>query len=269
MNRSRITSLAGPRIAFGEVALKRYQEFPSPFGLEHLIECVWVFAPRACGGKAAIERIFPDGASDIVVSGESAAVHGPAASFRLISEERPILGFRIRRGAAKAVLGFGPADLKGVPITFGTLWGRRGRDFESRIQAISAPVVPIELLAGFVRQRIAEVADLDIAVLAALDRIDRFPGSAIRNIASDVGLSERHLRRRFENHVGLGIKHYARMARFQRLLDAIRQYKRRLGVASPGWAGLSGEHGFADQAHLIREVKTFAGLTPVELLLTL
>ncbi len=35
-----------------------------------------------------------------------------------------------------------------------------------------------------------------------------------------------------------------------------------LASASTPWAGLAAEHGFADQAHLVREVRALAGVTP-------
>jgi methylphosphotriester-DNA--protein-cysteine methyltransferase len=77
-------------------------------------------------------------------------------------------------------------------------------------------------------------------------------------------VSDRQLRRRFKTQVGLGIKRYARITRFRRLLDSIRRCKCRFG-ATPE---LACQHGFSDQAHLIREVRDFAGLTPAELPLT-
>lgn len=42
-------------------------EFPAPRGHARLVECVWVLRPDA-GDPKSVHRIFPDGASDIVVS---------------------------------------------------------------------------------------------------------------------------------------------------------------------------------------------------------
>ena len=46
------------------------------------------------------------------------------------------------------------------------------------------------------------------------------------------------------------------MARFGRVLEAMR------GDPSPGWSLLALECGFYDQAHLIRDFRSFAGVSP-------
>jgi AraC-like DNA-binding protein len=43
--------------------------------------------------------------------------------------------------------------------------------------------------------------------------------------------------------------------RFQRVVRAIEPARR------PSWAGLAARHGYADQAHLAREFREFAGTT--------
>lgn len=246
-----------------------YREFPPLGDLARIIECVWFLAPGTDRDEPSADRIFPDGATDIVVAESKAAVHGPAPSFRLLSLKAPMAGLRIRRGAARAVLGVGRSELAAGPVPLEALWGNRGRELGDDLAEFCAPEARVIPLARLIKERLVPVAALDGAVQATIDRMDRTPSSAIRDLARHAGLSERHLRRRFRDHVGLGIKHYARIMRFQRLLDATRLCKHRFGAVSPGWAGAAVDHGFADQAHLIREVKAFAGLTPAELLRTI
>jgi AraC-like DNA-binding protein len=249
--------------------LKRYQEFPPPRDLAPLVECVWVLNPAANGGATRISRVLPDGASDLVISDRSAFVRGPSSTFRLMAESALTLGFRIRPGAAGTAFGVNPAELCACPVSFGVLWGRPGSEFEKGLANDRATVDLSAALADFLRQRVVDRAGLDGEVIAVVDRIHRAPGAIVRSLARGVGLSERHLRRRFESQVGMGIKHYVRIERFQRVLDATRRLKRGSRCSPPSWAQLAYEHGYADQAHLIREVRTFAGLTPVELFRTL
>jgi AraC-like DNA-binding protein len=58
--------------------------------------------------------------------------------------------------------------------------------------------------------------------------------------------------------VGYGPKLLQRVLRFQAFLAAC-------GDAAPGLAELAVEAGYADQAHLGRETRALAGLTPTEL----
>jgi AraC-like DNA-binding protein len=76
-----------------------------------------------------------------------------------------------------------------------------------------------------------------------------------------MGLSDRQLRRRVEEAVGYSPRTLARILRFQRFLSAAR-------ASGPGrhLARLAADAGYADQAHLTRESREFAGLPPAEFL---
>jgi AraC-like DNA-binding protein len=78
----------------------------------------------------------------------------------------------------------------------------------------------------------------------------------IRAVAADVGWSHKHLIARFRTATGMPPKMAARLLRFERVVDRV--------TADPAvrWDRLAAEHGFADQAHLIRDFRTFMGTTP-------
>ncbi len=76
----------------------------------------------------------------------------------------------------------------------------------------------------------------------------------IAAVAEEVGWSGRHLTDRFRAEVGLRPKEAARVARFDRARRALRPATRLADVA----AG----HGYADQSHLVREFRAFAGCAP-------
>lgn len=81
----------------------------------------------------------------------------------------------------------------------------------------------------------------------------------VGDLAAAVGCSHKHLIHRFRQHTGLTPRELRRVVRFDRLVAALRS-----GEARP-WSRLALELGFADQAHLAREVRAFAGLTPTDL----
>lgn len=98
-------------------------------------------------------------------------------------------------------------------------------------------------------------------VAYALDRLEHTRGNLrIAALAKELGWSERHLQRAFEHGVGMAPKRYARIARFAALRRAMLSGK----VASLADAAIS--YGFADQAHLTREVQRLAGSSPKALL---
>lgn len=91
-------------------------------------------------------------------------------------------------------------------------------------------------------------------VLAAEQAIRR--GATLDSVAARVGADRRRLVPVFRNVVGFGPKHYQRLVRFQRVLREMR-------TTSPASiTQLAIAHGYADQSHLTREFREFAGMTP-------
>lgn len=98
----------------------------------------------------------------------------------------------------------------------------------------------------------------DPAVAAASRVLRVAPATPIAAIASRIGWSRQHFSERFSAELGLPPRRFARLARFEALMQALRG-------GSRGWADLAAAHGYADQAHLAREVREFAQLTPTAL----
>ena len=123
-------------------------------------------------------------------------------------------------------------------------------DWEGRLAAVE------RYLAG----RLAAAPPPNAGVLWAWRRLRETDGrAAIGGLAAELGWSRKHLVAQFRREVGLPPKTLARILRFDRA--------RRL-LAVPGTmsdAEVACACGYYDQAHLIRDVRTFAGCTPAEL----
>jgi len=68
------------------------------------------------------------------------------------------------------------------------------------------------------------------------------------------------LRRVFRDVVGMSPKAFAKLARFHRALDAATDR------TQASWGRIAAATGYYDQAHLIDEFRTIAGVTPRALL---
>jgi AraC-like DNA-binding protein len=86
--------------------------------------------------------------------------------------------------------------------------------------------------------------------------------AAIGRVANEVGWSHKHLITKFTQQVGLTPKTAARLVRFERVLSRVRM------ECVTRWDQVAAEGGYADQPHLIRDFRTFTGLTPTDYLHT-
>jgi AraC-like DNA-binding protein len=103
-----------------------------------------------------------------------------------------------------------------------------------------------------------------VAVAQALDRPDP-PG--IAGLAWELGYSERQLRRRVRAATGYGPKTLEQILRFRRALEAaapvqIRASQTMSADRTPDWSRIAAEQGYADQAHLSRQVRSWSGASP-------
>jgi AraC-like DNA-binding protein len=80
---------------------------------------------------------------------------------------------------------------------------------------------------------------------------------SVAQLCAELGCSRRHLSARFGDEVGLGPKAVGRILRFRRATALLGDRRAALTLAEVAAAS-----GFADQAHLTREFRAMAGVTP-------
>jgi AraC-like DNA-binding protein len=100
---------------------------------------------------------------------------------------------------------------------------------------------------------------------SAIDRALAIIGSrhgnvVIERLARHLGITRRHLERRFRDEVGLPAKQMARIARVHAVLRTIQQQPHMSG------AEIAAHCGYSDQPHMIRDCKAIAGHTPARLM---
>ena len=215
-------------------------------------------------------RVLPDACVDVVFSDGRLVVAGPATAPDLAraTPGRPRVGVRFRIGAAGGALGLGVGELRDRGVALSEVWGRAAaRAMEDRVAKAMERGRGEALLAlvGGIAPRLPRPEDADHEVRRAVVALARPSATApdVAALAAGVGLSERQLRRRFEAAVGYGPATLARVLRFQRFLRAADARDRDAGTPL---ARLAADAGYADQAHLAREVRRLAGLPPSALL---
>lgn len=198
-----------------------------------LVEACWIdTAPLPLPYPAVDLLVFADGSMRL--AGPEVAVRsGPLPAGGLV-------GLRLRPGACRS-LGLAADEVPLNGMAFGQV----------------APGPP----AGRLASALAflgrfTVRENDFAVERAVRMLAADPAARVGELATEVGLSERQLRRRFAIAVGLRPKAYGRVVRLHAAL--------RLAGTAP-WADIAHECGFYDQPHMIAEFRAATGLPPAEL----
>jgi len=196
---------------------------------------------------------MPDGCVDLLWDGTRLFVAGPdtTARWHWSPPGTNYVSLRFAGGVGPALLGVPAQELRDRSLDLEELWSaRQARMLTERVEAD-----PSQVLEAWVVERAAR-CDLDPFGL----RVWSMATSAVPVVAmaARLGMSTRQLHRRCLPAFGYGPRHLSRVIRFGRALEAIR--------AGAALAQVAAACGYADQAHLTREVRALAGTTPRGLL---
>lgn len=250
----------------------RYASRPPTPALGKLVEYLW----SSQGAPAhAQERVVPTGTLELAVSlvddkaGISDPIGGGSFSGAFVAgayrrpftfntrENASVVGVHLRPGYAGVILGVPPGQLTDQHVDLEALWGRRARELRERLCAATTTHQRFAILEAELAARLDE-RRVHPAVIHALDALAR-PEARVADIAKNVGLSQRRLIELFTAQVGLTPKRFARVLRFHRAAALARR-------AAFDWTRVAHESGYYDQAHLIRDFRELAEVTPRDLL---
>lgn len=240
-----------------------YREARPARALADHVRCGWTHA--VAPDHAGPVVVVPDGCVDLLWIDGRLMVAGPdlVAAMPVLAPGTTVVGLRFRPGAAVRWLGAPMSEIVGCQVDLGSFWGARARDLAERIgEAETSRERLARLEAGL--GRLAPAIDppaRDMAlVFRLLGRHAEESGRGMATLLDRLDISERTLRRRCRDTFGYGPKTLDRILRFQRFLGLAG------GAGEARLRALAYEAGYADQAHLTREVRRLSGLTPAAIL---
>ena len=198
-------------------------------------------------------RILPDGCLDLLWDGHRLIVAGPDLTAR--HDDSPggttWVGLRFSGGIGAALLGVEADEVLDRRLDLDEVWSSR----DARLLRDKVASDPAAMMNAWAAER-ATAIDVDpfgprvLAMAAA-----QLP---VATMADRLGLSARQVHRRCLPIFGYGPRRLSRVLRLHRALDGAR--------AGAPLAQVAFDAGYADQAHLNREVRDLAGTTPTVLL---
>lgn len=198
-------------------------------------------------------RILPDGCLDLIWDGRRLIVAGPDTAARWHDCEPGLsyVGLRFHHGSGPSLLGLAASDVCDQSVPLDGVWSARA----ARTLSEQVADDPVPTLTAWLGHRAGErVLDpFGPRVHAMATR-----GTTVAAMADRLGMSERQLHRRSLPVFGYGPRRLARILRLNRALDQAR--------AGRSLADVAASCGYADQAHLCRDVLALGGTTPTALL---
>ncbi|MFZ5673060.1 MAG: helix-turn-helix domain-containing protein [Pseudomonadota bacterium] len=241
-----------PAEAVPAAAVGDFHERPVVPALRDIFACVWTHRMPETAAPPVI--VAPDGTIDLQWIDGVLRIAGPdkEPQTEIIPAGTAIVGFRFHPGAAQAWLGLPVLEIMSQRVVLEDLWGVRARRLANNIRDVE------DIERALVDER-REQPQGDAVMRAAFALIAQGPPGNVALIpwlCRALHMSERSLRRRFDDNFGYGPKTLDRILRYQRF--------RRLHGDSPATPTvlLALDAGYADQAHLVRESRRLTGLTP-------
>lgn len=227
-----------------------YRERPSRFGAGAVL---WT-SP----GSATPTRVLPDGCMDLIwhEAADTLYVAGPDTRAHLTpaGPDAGWAGLRFAPGTAPALLGVPAHQLRDQLVPLGELLpSARARRLGGQIAGAEHRARALEEVALTLGNDAGPPDPLCQAMVSGL-RAQR----PVAGLAAYAGLSERQLYRRSLTAFGYGLRTLAKVLRSQRALE--------LAAGGLPFAEVAVLAGYADQAHLARDVKALTGVTLTTLL---
>ncbi|MEZ5921031.1 MAG: helix-turn-helix transcriptional regulator [Parvularculaceae bacterium] len=248
-------------------ALGQYRAWRAPFSKASALDLAWT--NRARSNAPQPHRLLPHGEPSIAIvrrretdgtmSDIDLLVCGPYHRTKFYAPEKgeELIAWRIKPELAASLFGVSPFEYANIARVSAPQHLKTACQ-QSLICAEHAPAAEIIRTLYLDLETYADGNSANAGPECAAAQWLREESGKIRfkQIAEKLGISERNLRRRFTDHVGLAPKSYSQQLQLTNAALAAEK------EAAPDWAEIAFATGFHDQAHMINLFKSETGLTP-------
>lgn len=251
------------------------QRLPHP-ALREVVKCYWHLEAVDAGGPHVV---LPDGCMEFIVhfgalprvtgrnqvasSSQRAFVGGQITEAIRLEGGGPLrmVGVRLQPWSGAALLGMAMHEIAHQSVALGDIAKGTGDDLPARLATARGAAERFDIVDGLMLELARRSRPVSALATAAIAQLDRSHGGiGIAALAAGLSVSERHLHRTLQHHVGLSAKSYGRIRRLQHCIAAIRQGRVTTLTDAAHHAG------YSDQAHFSHDLKKLCGVSPGTLL---
>lgn len=244
---------------------------PLSFFIEHF------FYYEGYHAEHIMEKFLPDGSMDLLIDLTETAkklfhdeegtnyttykkswISGMKTEYILIDASvSSMIGVHFKPGGTYPFFDFPVNELNNLTIEMDTIWHNEVHGIRDRI--LNEPEVEFKfaILQDYLLQKIKRKTEPNLLVQYAVDELLKLPQVwTIDRLTQKIGISQKHLIHLFKKHVGLSPKQFARIAKFQKVIQLVGNHQQ------VEWTPIAYECGYYDQAHFIKEFQAFSGINP-------
>jgi AraC-like DNA-binding protein len=185
-------------------------------------------------------------------------VEGPRLKLEEISVQAlELFAFMVKPGALKPLIGIPVSALGGQIIDLSLIWGKEAEILKEKIYLASPVEARIQILEEALIRRLRGFPSMDFFVQDVALLIEKQGGrGSLEPVFEKTGYTQRQVLRKFDDWMGMGPKHYARIVRCANVVENLQLGK------DQNWTGLARTHGYFDQTHLAVDFKKLLGQLP-------
>jgi AraC-like DNA-binding protein len=206
-------------------------------------------------GRPCVDFYAADGCSRLNVPPAFIAGAGIASYITRIDAAQTVVTIHFRPGGAVPFTGIPLGELENSCAGLAELWGGSATVLRERLIEAPSAASRIAVLESFLLSRLRCDRRHHPAVATVLGRVEHSPSLRVADVLELTGFSSKRLTALFRAEVGLAPKAYLRVRRLQAAL-------KRLNSGGARGAAIAADLGYFDQAHFVREFRSFTAMTP-------
>jgi AraC-like DNA-binding protein len=224
-----------------------------------------------------MEKFLPDGSMDLLIdltetpkklfhnedgtsytTYKKSWISGMKTEYILIDASvSSMIGVHFRPGGAFPFFDFPVNELNNLTIEMDAIWNNEIHRVRDAILNTSLISHKFNILENYFLQKSKREPESNPLIKYAVDQLLSSPQVwTIDQLSKKIGISHKHLISLFKKFVGLSPKQFARIAKFQKVIQLVEKQQQ------IEWTPLAYECGYYDQAHFIKEFEAFSGVNP-------
>lgn len=236
-----------------------YQEIKPSKGIDRVIDSFWTFS-----NNNAIEsfKVLPDNCTDIIFDFKQnkGFLSGAMTKYQLreLATESDLIGIRFKTEKFSSLSKIPLNETKNLRVELVQIFQAKNLDSLNQLYKLETTTNKVNFLENFIETSFKQSFQRqDKMVLSLANKIRSFQGVVnVGELAKSHHISLRQLERRFKSYVGLTIKEFSNIVRFNNAKKIIATFN------NSSLLEIAFDTGFFDHSHMTNEFKRISGENP-------